>query len=174
MEKLEQTSNQENNNKYESLKEELSEGSISFEDVRDRLLKLDQSTPSRDASEENLNFLRDPQVVALIQKKTEFLEEYQGFVSFTEFHVAQRLMMNDSQDGIEHFKKALESAQMDTRFGESWAAYVEGTLLYLEGKEIPEEIIVKVVESRNAEILSNFNRGLKKRGTPLYEEDYGK
>jgi hypothetical protein len=51
---------------------------------------------------------------------------------------------------------------------------VEGTLMYIDGKEIPEEIQAKVDEQRNADILRNFNAGLKERGVPSYWEDYSK
>lgn len=159
-------------NKYESLKEGLFTGSVSLEDVRDRLMEWDQSTSSRDASDKNLLFLRDPQIVAYIAQHPEAQEVYHAFLSFTEFHVAQRIVSDNPTEAAAHFRKALESARMD-QSDESWAAYVEGTLLYMEGKEIPDDLIAKAESSRNAQILKNFNTGLE-RGTPSYIEDYSK
>lgn len=160
-------------NQYDSLKEGLFNGSVSLEEVRDKLMEWDQSTPSRDASDENLKFLRDPQVVQYISQHPEAQEGYHGFLSFTEFHVAQRIAASNPTEAIEHFRKALESARVD-QSDDSWAAYVEGSLLYMEGKEIPEDLIGKAESSRNAQILRNFNAGLKERGAPSYMEDYAK
>ena len=44
----------------------------------------------------------------------------------------------------------------------------------MEGKEIPQDVISKVAEKRNTEILENLNAGLRERGKSLYAEDYGK
>lgn len=167
------TSNEDKKNKYDSLKGDLFNGSISLEEARDKLMEWDQLTSSRDASDENLVFLRDPQIVEYINQHPEAQDKYHGFLSFTEFHVAQRIASNNPVEAIEHFRKALESAKVD-KSNDSWAAYVEGSLLYLEGKEIPEELIRKVESSRNAQILRNFNAGLKERGAPSYVEDYSK
>lgn len=163
------TNNEGEKNKYDSLKKGLFNGSISLEEVRDKLMEWDQSTPSRDASDENLMFLHDPQIVDYIAQHPETKEGYHNFLSFTEFHVAQRIASSNPTEATEHFRKALESAQVD-----HWAAYVEGSLLYMEGKEIPEELIEKAESSRNSQILRNFNAGLRERGAPSYMEDYGK
>ncbi|MFW5853398.1 MAG: hypothetical protein ACOCU8_02095 [Patescibacteria group bacterium] len=166
--------NNESGNKYNSLKEKLFSDSISLEEVRDRLMEWDQATSARDASDENLVFLLDPQIVEYINQHPEAREWYHRFLSFTEFHVAQRLASNNQTDkAIKHFRKALENAQIN-QLDEGWAAYVEGSLLYMEGKEIPEELIEKAESSRNAQILRNLNEGLKERGTPSYVEDYSK
>lgn len=162
-------------NKYDSLKEVLFDGSASLEETIDQLMEWDQSTLSRDASDGNLKFLHDPQIVEYISQYPEVHERYHGFLSFTEFHVAQRLAANNSAEATDHFRKALESARVDqSDTNSSWAAYVEGSLLYMQDKEIPEELIAKVGSSRNAQILRNFNAGLKERGTSSYMEDYRK
>ncbi len=44
----------------------------------------------------------------------------------------------------------------------------------MNGQEIPQELIDKSEQTRNAKILINLNKGLKERGYPLYEEDYDK
>ncbi len=170
MEEFPQIDQESRNPKYVFLKEGLLNGSTSLEEVRNALLELDQSTPSRDAAEENLYFLYDPQIVEYINQHPEALSGYRIFLSFTEFHVAQRLTSRNPNDAIEHFNKALACASSD----KSWAAYVEGSLLYMGGKKIPEELIVRVQQPRNVQILRNLNAGLEKRGTVFYEEDYSK
>lgn len=159
----------ENFKNYEKLKSDILNGSLSFEKVQEKLFNLDQSTPSRDASEENLKFLRDPQIVEYAKQHPEIFGGYQNFLSLTEFHVAQNLALNDSAEAIEHFRKALESSLVES--SDQWTAYIKGTLLYIEGKEIPEEIIARAGQSRNAQVMRNFNSGLRKRGRPSYKED---
>jgi hypothetical protein len=160
-------------NKYDTLKQKLFSGSISLEETKNLLMEWDQETYSRDASDENLKFLNDPKITEYINQNPEEKEGYHNFLSFTEFHVAQRLTSSNPTEAIEHFKKALENAQMD-QSDESWVAYIQGSILYLEGKEIPEELIKKAEQSTNAQILRNFNKGLKERGSPSYMDDYNK
>jgi hypothetical protein len=159
---------------YEFLKNGLLDGSLSLEKVRNKLVELDQATPTRDAADKNLQFLKDPQIVEYINQHPEMTEGYNRFLSFTEFHVAQRLTLDNPIEAINHFKMALENARVTQSDGESWASYIQGTLLYMEGKEIPEELIAKAEQSKNAQILKNFNKGLKARGFPSYLEDYSK
>lgn len=158
---------------YDALKKGMLDGSISLEKMRDKLLEFDQSTPGREASEQNLAFLRDPEVENFIAQHPEANERYHAFLSFTEFHVAQRHAKNEPEKAIAHLRNALESAKVDTT-EQGWMAYVWGTLLYMEGKEIPGEIIAKSAETGNDGILKNFNAGLKERGVPSYEEDYAR
>jgi hypothetical protein len=158
---------------YEALKKSLLDGSIIFTDVLKKLSELDQSTLSRDYSEQNLIFLINPEIVNYINQHAEFLSDYYDFLSFTQFHIGQRRATDNLPEAINYFRQALESARLNIS-SESWTAYVEGTLLYMEGKNIPKEIIIKVEENRNAQILENLNLGLKQRGFPLYSEDYGK
>lgn len=160
-------------NRYNSLKNDLFNNSISFNEVRDKLVEWDQEDYSRKASDENLLFLYDSQFTKYLKQYPEMLEGYNRFLSFTEFHVAQRLAQNDPQKAIEHFKKAFDLAQ-ENQENESWQAYTEGTLTYMGGKEIPRIIIQKVTQPKNKKILENLNNGLKERGTPLYIEDYNK
>jgi len=155
---------------YEVLRSGLFGGSLSFDEVRQRLYEFDQATPTRDASEDNLKFLYDSEVVKFVHDHPETLQGYKSTLSFTEFHVAQRMAWAGSEDAAEHFKKALENTDSNS----SWAAYIAGTLLYAEGKEIPEDLIMKADKGRNREILRNFNEGLKLRGVQNYQEDYSK
>ncbi len=154
------------------LKQQLLHNNISFLTVRDALMQLDQSTPTRDASIDNLNFLMDEDIVAYIDTQhTDIQDAYHKFISFTAFHVGQSLALKQDTEALSYFQQALTEAQKGN-FGSSWIAYIEGTMLYLQGKTIPEDLIGKVTESRNAEILRNFNEGLVNRGDSQYKEDY--
>jgi hypothetical protein len=137
-------------------------------------MQLDQSTPTRDAAIDNLTFLRDEDIVAHIDTQhTDIRDAYHKFFSFTAFHVGQSLALKQDTEALSYFQQALTEAQKGN-FGSSWISYVEGTILYLQGKNISEDLIGKVTESRNAEILRNFNEGLEDRGTLKYIEDYGR
>ena len=120
---------------------------------------------------ENLEFLNDPQVIEYIEKNPSEAQDYFSFLSFTEFHVAQNLA--GSNESIKHFESALFHAKK-TEIDEDWLAYIEGTILYLHNKSIPDEIIEKTSVSGNDRILRNFNHGLKERGSSSYLEDYSK
>lgn len=158
---------------YKTLKDNVLNGSLSFSELRDRLLELDQKTPSRDACLTNLEFLKDSDIYGIVLKSPETADEYKKFLSFTEFHVAQKLAHENDQNSIFHFQEALKAAEDSGN--EGWIAYIKGTLLYMEGKEIPEELIKKSSESgRNSDILRNLNEGLKHRGKPSHTEDYEK
>lgn len=167
-------------NTYDLLKESMLSGEISLEDVKNELMEMDQSTQDRIASIENLKFLLNPEVVEFVNSKPEYIDGYKSILSFTEFHVAQILAGEQDISALDYFKNALENAKPES----SWAAYIQGTILYMEGKEIPEEIILKAETKnfnegtpqiqRNMQILRNFNKGLKERGHTSYKEDYSK
>lgn len=167
-----ETQNNSVNSEYKSLRDSLFNGSVTLGEVLDMLLKLDQSSGTRDASDENLKFLLEPEIIEYVDTHPDFREEYHNLLSLTEFHVAQRMVSNNPAEAIKHFKKSLESAKFD-QSDESWSAYVEATIMYMEGREIPEELIAKAEQSKNALILRNFNLGIKERGSPSYMEDYG-
>lgn len=169
-------------NVYDLLKIHLLDGDISFEDVRKELMEMDQSTNMHDASEDNLVFLEDPDIVKYFSSQSEeVVSYYNSTLSFARFHVAQRRILIDdnAEEGLRLFKKSLEN-----RTDNSFTAYIQGTVLYLEGKEIPEELILKAEikdfkegtpnTQRNMTILRNFNRGLKERGNISYKEDYSR
>lgn len=166
--RFEKLKSSEKKDKYILLKEGLLNKTISLEEAKDRLLGWDQFSPFREDSENNLKFLLDPDIIGYINQNPETKEYYNRFLSFTEFHVAQRLAMDNEPKAIDHFKKALEIAKT----GDSWSAYIEGVLFYLEGKRIPEELIARVELPKNMLILEKLNAGLKKRGSPLYSVDY--
>lgn len=157
---------------YDLLKQEILNGKVSLEEVRDKLIEFDQSSPSRDASESNLKFLLDRSIVDYVHEHPEVLDGYNRLLSFTEFHVAQRLSAVEPIEAIRHFEEAVRVAQKGG--DESWISYVQGSLLYMQNQEIPENIIAKVQIPRNAEILRNLNSGLRERGVPSYMEDYTK
>mgnify|MGYP007023413955 CR=1 FL=1 len=156
---------------YKYLKDALIKGSMSFKQVRDKLLEFDQSDLSRKAADKNLEFLLDPIIIDFVNKNTKILEGYYRFLSLTEFHVAQRIASNDIQEAKKHFNNALNSAKRGFST-KSWKAYIEGTLLYIQSKKIPDSIIEQVEEEKNVKILQNFNKGLAERGFPEYNKDY--
>jgi hypothetical protein len=160
-----------NEDRYKYLKDSLLKGSLSLEQVRNKLIDLDQETFSRDASLANLYFLRDNEVVNFVNQNPEAVNGYNKLLSFTEFHVAQRLAINGDPNALAYFEEAAETARK-VNGGEGWSSYVEGTILYVQGKEIPEDLIFKT-EENNRQILMALNNGLKQRGKPLYSEDYG-
>lgn len=158
---------------YKDLKDKLLHGELPFPAVSEKLMEFDQLVPTRDAADENLKFLYDAEVVNYVHEHLEVIKEYKSILGFTEFHVAQRLGVSGSAEAAEHFKRSLENTDESD---EGWRAYVEGSLLYSEGKEIPEELIERAgkLGKRNADILRNFNAGLKERGRVSYLEDYSK
>lgn len=160
---------------HEELKVKLLKKEISFLDVKDRLLELDQNDIYRSASENNLAFLNDDEIIYYIEGiEDEIKNEYYNFLSFTEFHVGQRLAANDCNEiALDHFKHSLEYSEK-IPCNDSWNNYIKGTISYLEGRKIDQEIIDNIEEELNAEVLRNFNNGLKKRGYPAYMVDYTK
>lgn len=159
------------NETYNSLKNDLLSNKLSFESFINKLLEIDQSDPGRTASLENLKLLNDPEIVDFIKEKPEIFDVYYRFLSFTEFHVAQ--INAENGDCLKYFTDALAHAK-DGHGDEAWIAYIEGTLLYMRGQSIPEDIIEKTIVLGNDRILRNFNKGLQERGVPSYLEDYSK
>lgn len=158
-------------NFYEKLKKSFLAGEISFSDVRDELLKIDQSTYDRAGAEENLNFLKDEQIFDFVSKSKEDFSIYQKFFSLTLFHLGQNLAFRGDQKATSFIKEALESAVLG-RADESWVSYLNSTLLYLEGVKIPDDLITKVDQDKNRQILEKLNKGLEERGFPDYSKDY--
>jgi hypothetical protein len=159
---------------YLKIKEDLLSGALSIYDFRDQLIELDQSDSSRVKSINNLELLRDPEVVAFIFSKNdqEIERSYKRFLGFTEFHVGQIELTNKNNNGALHIKEALKLAE-ETNGDDRWINYLKGTVCYLNGQKIPEEILEMVKDSNNNhKILESFNSGLKKRGYPDYSIDY--
>lgn len=156
----------------ESLKSKLLTGDMTLDEALRVLLSFDQETPTHDASVDNLLILKDPEVIEFFEKQSpEIISRYNNFLSITEFHVAQRLALSgDEYSALPYFKLALNSAEKG--YSERWKNYVFGTVMYLEGREIPEDIINGSNMGNNAEILKNFNKKLRQRGKPDYKNDY--
>lgn len=168
---MENLKNKFENNIYSYLKRKFLNGELNFLEVRDKLLELDQENLDREGSDKNLDFLRDPEIFNLFSESKESLSVYHRFLSFTEFHIGQRLAMRKIEDAISHFKESFKNAILGES-DESWCSYIEGNILYMEGNQIPDSLIEKVKEEQNKNILINFNKGLKERGFPDYELDY--
>ncbi len=71
-----------------------------------------------------------------------------------------------------HFKNALSWKERCSDGNCDWSKYITGTISYLEGNKIDEYLIEELSDSNKANILRNFNFGLKTRGYPVYTEDY--
>lgn len=165
---FEQYINQESQeNPYISLKKKLLRKEISLIEIRNQLLKMDQKTPTHEAAESNLEFLKDPDIVEFVNSQPDALDNYKRFLSFTEFHIAQLHASENNTDALGHFRSALDSS-----LDQNWSAYIQGTILYIQGKEIPEELILGTENEKNIQVLRNLNAGLKSRGNPSYREDY--
>ena len=159
---------------YLKIKNDLLSGDLPVSDFRDKLLKLDQSDFSRIKSIHNLEILKDPEVVNFIFSKNdkEIEDSYKKLLSFTEFHVGQIELTNKNNNGALHIKEALKLAE-ETNGDDRWINYLKGTVCYLNGAKIPEEILEMVKDSNNNhKILESFNSGLKERGYPNYSVDY--
>lgn len=173
---IQNTASQENiiDNQYLRVKNDLLSGALSVYDFRDKLLELDQSDISRIKSINNLEILKDPEVVDFVFSKNdqEIERSYKRFLGFTEFHVGQIELNNKNDNGVVHIKEALKLAE-ESDGDDGWINYLKGTIFYLNGQEIPEEILEGVKDSNNNyKILKSFNSGLKERGYPEYLVDY--
>ncbi len=160
-------------NEYLKIKNDLLSGILSIHDFRGKLLELDQSDCSRVRSINNLEILKDREVINFIFSKNdkETEDSYKKFLSFTEFHVGQIELINKNNNGIIHIKEALKLAEESG--DDRWISYLKGTVFYLEGKEISEEILDSVKDlDNNYKILKSFNAGLRERGYPDYSIDY--
>lgn len=156
------------NNIVFDIKNKLLKGEISFLEFKNQLLELDQSTPDRINAIKVLDILYDKDVVELINKNEEIIEHYESFLSFIEFHVAQIKLNKKEKDYTQNLENALRFAQ-----NEPWENYVLGTIIYLEGKIIPEDVLEKSKGlGKNYSILQRFNDRLIKRGYPDYFTDY--
>lgn len=157
---------------HNEIKAGLLSGNIRLEDARLIILDIDQRSPEHIDAYENLKLLLDPEIVDLINTIDESRKQYYyRLLSLTEFHVAQIevLVKGDVSRSLEHFRNAYSvSLKYDAV---EWTSYIDATILYLEGKEIPE-ILIQNCNDKNKQILIRMNAGLKKRGFPLYTEDY--
>lgn len=161
-------------NVFDELRQKLSDGIITSKEFLDNFFVEDQSTTNISVIEKDLEFLCSPYIENYFNSKPEYVDEYKRILSITEFHFAQRLAIENLDGFLIHFQKALDSAN-----DSHWAAYIQGTIAYLEGKEISEQIIKNAeiphhTDQRNSDILRNFNVCLKQRGKPSYREDYFK
>ena len=160
-------------NEYLKIKNDLLSGILSIHDFRGKLLELDQSDCSRVRSINNLEILKDREVINFIFSKNdkETEDSYKKFLSFTEFHVGQIKLMDKNIEGLDHVKKALDLAE-EAGDDDRWINYLKGTCLYLNNQKIPTDIIDGVDLGNNHKILEAFNAGLKERGHPDYFLDY--
>lgn len=156
------------NNIILDIKNKLLKNEINFLEFKNQLLQIDQSTPDRVNAIKVLDILYDKDVVDLINKNEEIIEKYESFLSFIEFHVAQVKLHKNENNYAQNLENALRFAK-----NEPWKNYILGTILYLEGKIIPEDILEKSKDlEKNYIILKRFNDRLLERGSSDYISDY--
>lgn len=164
---------------YEELKQKLLSNEINVLDFRNKLIELDQSTLDRKYSLQNLELLKDPDIIAFIEQQKDVLQKrYYNFLSFTYFHVGQYYACEykDQIKALGSFKDSLESfekGEADEDYRKEWGVYVQGTIAYFEkDMDILKKSVNLLGEKKNAQVLSRLLQGLEKRGEPNYSEDY--
>lgn len=161
---------------YQLLKNELLSGKKSVLEVRNILKDKDQETSDRKASIKNLEFLLDNEVKDFILlQDQEIIDRYYSFLSFTEFHVAQIALIENSdiEKAKEYIQNALDNKNRLSKkeyYDNEWVNYLKATLLYLDEKEISSDLLENV--GKNKEVLERLNNGIKERGFPNYRIDY--
>lgn len=155
---------------YDQLRENVVSGTATIEQVRDALVAIDKERTGAYSPEENLAFLQDETVKNTFLEDEGSIEKYNQLLSLTQFQCGQEYALKESPQAFEFLNDALDTAQKFSN--PAWAAYLQGTILYLLGKQIPEQIIA-TTKGSNRIILAKFNEGLAQRGNiPLYKQDY--
>lgn len=157
-------------NQQEKLAGELLGGDIEASDFLGKLIELDQNTPDRHQSINNLRVLKDDRIEDYF-KSSDLEDRYRSLLSLSHFHVAQIVILEegDKDRALNHFHESLSEAEE----GSEWCHYVSGTVAYLEedrGKLQKE--IDTLAEGGNKEILENFLKDLES-GYSDYKSTYG-
>jgi len=175
MEKIEQNETPESRLDYEILKNGLLHQTMSLSFVHLELIKADQATPTHEASEHNLSFLEDKDIKEFVfHQPLEIQERYHLTLGFTQWHVAQRRMLEGKEDeGVEMFRRCLESS-MKGKAEDPWLYYAKGTIAYFENNALKlEECAAQLPDgSKNKAVLERLLSGLRERGAPEYKRDY--
>jgi tetratricopeptide (TPR) repeat protein len=164
----------ENFDTYSDFKKKLLSREITPQELRDRLLALDQSSDDRSHAIANLDFLKDPDIVSWFQDNGEYLAKYYDFLSFTEFHVGQVRACSDGnyEEAQRYFKNALETSEKAGE-NEDWKNYIKATRAYfLSDIEAVEKWMEILPEGKNKEKVRSLLKGLQERGRPDYVVDY--
>ncbi|MBI2551532.1 hypothetical protein HYV73_04320 [Candidatus Uhrbacteria bacterium] len=74
----------------ERLKAELLDGRLSAADFIASLMKLDQSTPSRDQAEGNVKVPTDPLVSEVLGRDEDVASDFNNLLSLSFFHIGQK------------------------------------------------------------------------------------
>ena len=149
----------------------------SSEDIRTRLADIERRvvSNSRDKAKGILRVIDDPEVEHfMLRQETGVTEHYYKLLSVTYFQIAQQVLIDGSAQMERYAVFELETALRRARSGKAeadWVAYIQGTISYLRGDVISQEII-DTAGVENARILSRLNAGLAQRGRPSYKDDY--
>ncbi len=160
---------------YVLLKQDFLNGAIGAKDVHLKLLEADQKSGTHEAAYHNLVFLQDENVEKFITTQPENIQKlFERFLGFTQWHIAQNLMFEDkNEEGLEFFKKSVENS-INGGSEESWIAYGQGTIAYLESDidSLKESIVKVVTQEKNKVILERMLVRLEKGESPDYKKDY--
>lgn len=154
----------------DSLKEKVLSGEMTIDKLTNALIGFNRDNPQY-TPEESLEFLQDTNVAKTFLENEFSREKYNELLSIVQFQCAETYAIKDSPTALSYLEQALNTAQLFSKPKPAWSAFVQGTILYLLGKQIPQGIL-DTVSGRNKTILTAFNQGLAMHGEPRYARDY--
>jgi len=146
------------------LKRELLNGKTGPEEFLNSLMNLDQSTPQRQHSRQNVEVLTDLEVQNFFNQHQQYQFQYGNLLSLSYFHRGQLEATGGLYaEGLNSFKRARDAAaQINEENYQGWRDYVDGTISYFElDLKSLEKILQRIDEGRNKEILTKFSNRLK-------------
>lgn len=160
---------------YDFLKKGLLSGDISAKEVHLKLLAADQKSGTHEAAHTNLFFLEDVDVQNYIRTQPENIQyTYMRFLGFTQWHIAQNCMFEGKEaEGLELFKQSVQNS-IAGNADESWIAYGEGTIAYLQKdvEGLKAAIAKEKASDKNRAILERMLARIDKGEEPDYKLDY--
>lgn len=158
------------------LKEKLLAGKMLPNEIFEKMLILDQSTPDRRQAFANYELLTDDRVAIFIQTQSpENQSAYYKILGFTEFHLGQIKALEDQSgsEALKFFKASLEHAHQGHE-DEEWTSYVVCTVAYFDEnlEELNQASLSPEIIGNNRKIVENMKKGLRERGSMNYREDY--
>jgi hypothetical protein len=167
---------------YQTLKQELLSGKKTPEQVKLILVSgLDQKSLKREAAFDNVAFLEDSEVKNFFEHQdNETFKTYKRVLSGEYWHSGQieALHNQDTKKAAQYFLKA---RQLFSECGfrdekdSGYLTYIEATCLYLQNKEIPQNLLERVYKyspDRNGKIVERMIDSQKQGLEVNYERDY--
>lgn len=161
---------------HEHLRAAFLRGEMTAVQCIDQLMALDQSTADRAHATENLRFLSDPEVLAMIKGDPDAAFPLNDLLTLTHFHIGQRKLVAGDDSARDHFLAALDAGEklheQDAEYA-SWCAYVQATIAYCDrDMSTLRACVAQIQEESNRIIVQNMVRGLEQFGTVDYRRDY--